>query len=765
MHKFRHTISALLFVLFSLMAQGQVLVAPDKTGKIDTDFINGKACFQQEDYERARFYLLKSMENYPDNQETLHMLLTLEERTGHISTAIVHVNELLAYNPYSVSLWRKKISLYRLQGNDEEADRLLERISLIYPEDSVLRVQREGRLEEIYLAQGKKGDLRGQIETRLRMMDAADAVGAQDYLELANLYIKNGDMDGATDVINKALVKQPFNVSLIRRKAGLLMDQGKTAEAYVFVKSKNNRLHSEVLQTLLADIEDQILIESQLSDPYIVNGKLWESRKSHDALDFLISTSISRGYLDDAQYYLAEARKLDGDTPELLYKSYLVEKRLNNTGRAMTLLQKLHKLDPENQEVTDILAADALANAKEKISDLDYVGAKILLDSVIRMNPDEEILTSARFRLAACEDYFKEKETKRKLVEWDEAVARLYAQHKHQQVIAVADSALAVDPKMDMVMYYKGLSLEKLHRYDEAYECLRQYNPSALEFSAHRRHLNTLLSHKHRNVLVFDYQQARLAAEDALTANAFVEYTHKFKSRDELALGLKYTARDTQIIVVDPETGEGDVAHSEDGGVGLQLSVGYKHVFSDKFSATFSAAGAYKYFPLATARLSFDWSLPRDWTVNLRGSYRFLDSFYLTEWEVLAKKRSHMFNLGTGFDKDFGQVTLSSGIDAFLVGRNFYFNGNLKLKYYLMEHSRTNLFCAAGAGTAPEIEIIDNSLPVDFSHLNTFVSAGTLIGISHNLALTVSGSWYNLVNASNSNKNYFYINAQLQISF
>lgn len=47
-----------------------------------------------------------------------------------------------------------------------------------------------------------------------------------------------------------------------------------------------------------------------MNDPYLLYGRLYEKTASDEALDYLISTSILRGYDEDALSYLAEAKSV-----------------------------------------------------------------------------------------------------------------------------------------------------------------------------------------------------------------------------------------------------------------------------------------------------------------------------------------------------------------------------------------------------------------------------------------------------------------------
>ena len=83
--------------------------------------LEGQYWLHYRQYDKARYYLIRSLKDDASNTHSKEMLAKIEEETKNYSAAIVYINELLEANPYNYSLWKKKISLYRLQGNNEEA--------------------------------------------------------------------------------------------------------------------------------------------------------------------------------------------------------------------------------------------------------------------------------------------------------------------------------------------------------------------------------------------------------------------------------------------------------------------------------------------------------------------------------------------------------------------------------------------------------------------------------------------------------------------
>ena len=105
---------------------------------------------------------------------------------------------------------------------------------------------------------------------------------------------------------------------------------------------------------------------------------------------------------------------------------------------------------------------------------------------------------------------------------------------------------------------------------------------------------------------------------------------------------------------------------------------------------------------------------------------------------------------------------------AGLLLKHFYVNGSARARFYPYEGGRTFVEAQAGAGTAPEITIIDLYYNKgSFNHLNSFVSlsAGKLLG--PNWAVSSSLTWSTLYRESEtvSFRNMFILDINVSVSF
>lgn len=277
----------------------------------DMRWLMGKYYYQFKNYDQSRYQLIKCIDKEYNHIQAKQLLVNVEEETRHYSSAICYVNELLEINPYWRGLWRRKIELYRKQGNDVEADRLLKRISQIYPDDPTLRRDLAYTLENNYYRLKKLGDQKSSMLALEELMKS-NPHNEGFYLELANLYLQQGLADKALETTVSGSQEFPSSMSLVSKRVGILSEQFRFQEAMAILKDKMKKSNSSTLRRMYNDILQQQARAARDSDPYILYGKIYAMSKSKEALDFLLSTSLTRGYYEDARFYLKEAKKRYG---------------------------------------------------------------------------------------------------------------------------------------------------------------------------------------------------------------------------------------------------------------------------------------------------------------------------------------------------------------------------------------------------------------------------------------------------------------------
>jgi tetratricopeptide (TPR) repeat protein len=177
----------------------------------------GKYWVHYEQWDKARFHLVKAINEYYNNVEAKQMLVSVEDITGNYSSAICYINELLEINPYWEGLWRKKIELYKKQGNTYEANRLFKRLQQIYPKNQEIKDAYYYELELEYARQSKAGNLVAKGDA-LRELTKLNPQNVDYQLALINHYYNANLLEKAIDQASLALAQNPGNIEILRRK-------------------------------------------------------------------------------------------------------------------------------------------------------------------------------------------------------------------------------------------------------------------------------------------------------------------------------------------------------------------------------------------------------------------------------------------------------------------------------------------------------------------------------------------------------------------
>ena len=333
------------------------------------------------DLKTARYNLVRAVQADDQLFRAKRILVDIEDNLGHYTSAICYINELLEFQPYDRDLWRRKIAFYRKMGNDVEADAALERLSHIYPNDTLVIADVRRRNQENWDNALGRSSLYESAENLEKWIDIDP--GMRDYyIELVSVYVRMGEYEKAIGAVNRGLVYFPNDPVLIDKGAGVMSELGLYTQALTFVKSRQPE--SKAYENLMYEVA----ADARMHDPYEANGRLYLATQDPDALSYLLNTAMTRGYYDDARYYLAESMALYGRTPSLLMKLYTLEKATGNEASSIKLLTELYELNPEDEELHEAYATLMMQLVDADMNDELWADANMHLDRVLELLPD-----------------------------------------------------------------------------------------------------------------------------------------------------------------------------------------------------------------------------------------------------------------------------------------------------------------------------------------------------------------------------------------
>lgn len=346
----------------------------------DLRYLNGRYYYVVGDLKEARYNLVKAVQNNDQHQRAKRVLVDVEENLGHFTSAICYINELLEFQPYDRDLWRRKIAFYRRIGNDVEADAALERLSHIYPNDTLVVNDVKRRNHENWGNILRKNSLSEAADNLEQWIDK-DPTMRDYYIELISIYIKMGESDKALGAANRALIQFPNDQELLSKAVGLMIELGLYSQALSLVKSKSpgSRIYNNLLY--------EIASASRIQDPYESQARLYQATHDRDALAYLLNASMTRGFFEDARFYLNESFKIYGRTFQLLAKLYSLEKKEGNDRKGIQVLTELYALYPEDEDLQETYSDLMLKLVDHDFTEQQWDDAYLHLHRVLEVLP------------------------------------------------------------------------------------------------------------------------------------------------------------------------------------------------------------------------------------------------------------------------------------------------------------------------------------------------------------------------------------------
>ena len=361
----------------------------------------GRYWWNAKSYDKCRYHLVKAVGINYHYVDAKSMLVNVEEITGNYSSAICYVNELLEVNPYWKGLWLRKVDLYKKMGNFEEANTLLKRLSIIYPNDASIDGDFFDVLETTYQQARVSGDLTA-AEDALREIVRITPNDADYQLAYANILIRKGKMNDALDNLMSAVNANPGNVPLIKKATDILMETGRSTGALALVRGQMAQNKSPELRRLYDALLNETAYMENESDPYQLYVRVYNQDHSMESLQYLLTQSVKRGYFDDALSYIKEMRKRRGESPRWDMMEYDVYTRMGRTESAAKVMNEALVKFPDDYDINLSCSRVRLSEAGDAMSEERYSTAIPLLEWLYNHTVDPDLKAIAVRRLAVC---------------------------------------------------------------------------------------------------------------------------------------------------------------------------------------------------------------------------------------------------------------------------------------------------------------------------------------------------------------------------
>lgn len=362
----------------------------------DMRMLLGKYYLHRQTYDKARYELVKSLEYAPANVDSKHMLVTVETETQRYSSAICYINELLEVNPYWKGLWRKKIELYRIMGNHVEADRLLKRISQIYPEDSELQADKAYAFEQRSVEVQKSGKLNESIDMGRKLVDDQPQQHGS-YVTVIDNYIKAGDYNNALVYAERGINQFPGNSVFVQKKVAILEHQQRYSEILSFLDDQMKRGGGGNLRNQYNYFLLEAARAAKGNNPASLYGKIFEgSPGNKEAFDYVFNNLVAEQQYEESIAVLERHRRSAGSSKELDMKELMVYKRMENHPRVAALTRAYFAKYPNDADLQGSFVTITLQRAKDNMQDGKISDAIVDWRDIIQYGDDESIRIAQR---------------------------------------------------------------------------------------------------------------------------------------------------------------------------------------------------------------------------------------------------------------------------------------------------------------------------------------------------------------------------------
>lgn len=299
------------------------------------------------------------------------------------------------------------------------------------------------------------------------------AIGSMIALNIAELYLKQGDSVSAEAYLKKHISSNPYNIEPYTVLANIYEVQGSPAKALkVYLEMEKYGLASA---DILVKIGAYYVLEEKkdIALQYFKRAKALDNSQA-SATEFLVLDAISRGDYEAAFKLLTESSAYDSEPSSHIRASYFLSKA-GKSAKSAEVLREAYSKFPQDNEI-------AFYYALSLIDLKDYKQAGEILSALSQKNPDNEsILFHYSYVLERRGEYKEMEKTLKRLLDINPEnadVLNFYGYYLVDKTRRVEEGgeyikkALAANPEdaafIDSMAWY----YYKKKEYEKAYELL-----------------------------------------------------------------------------------------------------------------------------------------------------------------------------------------------------------------------------------------------------------------------------------------------------
>ncbi|MFN7312556.1 MAG: tetratricopeptide repeat protein [Bacteroidota bacterium] len=411
---------------------------------MDLHFMQGRAFMLHGQLDSARIKMKHVMTKAPRYRDSYLLGTNIEMQLGNKEEASCIINDGLYYFPYERDFMIKKLEVLDFNKDYRSAEKYAEKLIKVHFNDSIAINYYIGYKLEMARYYTKMGNYFKARECYSAVLEEAP-YNKEASEGMFNLEIKKGNIQASIEVVNAELNKNPRSYEFLTKKATLLVEQYRYAEALLVTQ--------QLIGYYPSDVRAQILhYETQMAagrfymkeDPYLVFQGILEKRPNDkEAYNYVINLATARGLYLDALAYENRALKTYPNDLELLQKKVGTLETMQRYTEAANTAEKLYRIAPNNNNYRQQVVEFNILSGRQHMKEMEYDSALQDFDQALTIQPNNYDAL-----------YFS---------------AEVYAnQKKYDEALEKIDLGLNTYPQDEKLMFKRAVVLYDAGQYDYA---------------------------------------------------------------------------------------------------------------------------------------------------------------------------------------------------------------------------------------------------------------------------------------------------------
>lgn len=356
---------------------------------MDLHFMQGRAFMLNGQMDSARIKMKHVMRKAPRYRDAYLLGTNIEMQLNNKEEALCIINDGLYYFPYERDFMIKKLEVLDFNRDFRSAETYAEKLISVHYNDSIAINYYVSYKLEMARYYTKMGNYFKARECYSSVLEEAP-YNREASEGMYNLEIKKGNIAASMEVVNIELNKNPRSYEFLTKKAALLNEQYRFAEAL--------EVTSKLISYYPGDARAQILhYETQMAagrfymkeDPYLVfQGVLEKRPRDREALNYVINLATARGLYFDALVYENKALMAYPNDAEFLQKKVGTLETMQRYSEAANTAERLYRISPGNATYRQQAVEFNILSGRQNMRQFEYDSAIANFKTALAIQPD-----------------------------------------------------------------------------------------------------------------------------------------------------------------------------------------------------------------------------------------------------------------------------------------------------------------------------------------------------------------------------------------